>query len=245
MRHGRREQRAAGRQGLARSTVGRLEHDVDATAIPVHPGRSDGDGAARRADHTSTRRSRRGRECREPLRQIGHAGRAAPAGMPVAGGGHGVARESVAPHGDRAVRRGVPHEPLEAAPTDGEELRAVVAHRRADAARGHPPPHAPGLLEDDHPPTRPHELPGGAEPGDPGADDDHVGLRHGPRAGRAVDHVVPPPEGRSIRSGSVVQGSRGEASTSPAVHPAMSPAVSAIARTRGKTWAFSGGNCEG
>ena len=58
------------------------------------------------------------------------------------------------------------------------------------------------------------------------------GVRHGGRYGQ------------SMPSGSLVQGMRVEASTSPAAQPAMMPAVSAIARTRGKTWAFSGGNCE-
>ena len=45
-------------------------------------------------------------------------------------------------------------------------------------------------------------------------------------------------------SGSPVHGMRLDASSSPAAQPAMIPVVSAIARTRGKTWAFSGGNCD-
>ena len=48
--------------------------------------------------------------------------------------------------------------------------------------------------------------------------------------------------GNSVRIGSVVSGIRLPASSSPAAQPAISPTVSAIARTRGKTWAFSGGN---
>jgi hypothetical protein len=35
-----------------------------------------------------------------------------------------------------------------------------------------------------------------------------------------------------------------DANSSPAVQPAMIPVVSAMARTRGKTWAFSAGNCD-
>lgn len=44
--------------------------------------------------------------------------------------------------------------------------------------------------------------------------------------------------------GSDVQGIRLPAKTSPAAQPAMMPAVSAMARTLEKTWAFSGGNCD-
>ena len=50
--------------------------------------------------------------------------------------------------------------------------------------------------------------------------------------------------GTSSPSGSLVQGMRLETSSSPAAQPAIMPTVSAMARTRGKTWAFSGGNCD-
>ncbi len=59
------------------------------------------------------------------------------------------------------------------------------------------------------------------------------GKPHG--AGRRNRQGLRPghPGGKSSRSGSVVQGIRLPTSSSPAAQPAISPAVSAIARTRG------------
>lgn len=48
--------------------------------------------------------------------------------------------------------------------------------------------------------------------------------------------------GSSVRIGSLVNGIRLPARSSPAAQPAIRPTVSAIARTRGYTCAFSDGN---
>ena len=126
------------------------------------------------------------------------------------------------------------HDAAERPAADREKLCAVIADSLPDPPRGHPAADAARLFEHDHAAAGRREFAGGHEPGDARAHDRHVDGLHGLAHGA----------GKSSRIGSLAQGIRLEASTSPAAQPAMMPAVSAIARTRGKTWAFSGGNCD-
>ena len=148
---------------------------------------------------------------------------AAVVGKPAAPFGHGGCPDRVLDHRGKLAR------------ADREELRSMVADRTADSPRGHPAADAAGLVEHQHPPPRRREGSRCREPGDSAADDHGI-----PTLGRRSHvhrlfldhHVAAPAGGNSIRIGSVRSGIRLDASTSPAVQPAIMPTVSAIDRTR-------------
>ena len=135
------------------------------------------------------------------------------------------------------------HHRAESAGADGEELGSMVADGRADAPRGHPPADPTRLFQDDRPAACLGELRGGGQPTDPGADHDRIDSVAGGDA-HWVTAAAGAGRGKSIPSGSFVEGTRLEAMSSPAPQPAIAPITSAEARTRASTWVFSGGNWE-
>ena len=186
--------------------------------------------------------------CGEPLGKIGHAARATPAGVAVAGRLErrcrvGLAREAIAPGAHRTGGVGFLHRRPEGTGADGEELGAMVADRRTEAPRRHPAADPARLLQDDRSAAGLGQLRGGGEAADPGADHDRIdsvgsGDAHRVTAGAGAGW------GKSSPRRSLVHGTLLEARSSPALQPPIAPITSAEARTRAWTWAFSGGNCE-
>ena len=143
-----------------------------------------------------------------------------------------------------------------------EKLGAVVAHSTGEPPRGHPAPEPPRFFQHHYGESGPREFPRCCEPRHASPHHDHIHwFSSGARL--ILLHRCPPLEescrlphpcmpstcagplqasaccleacqpGKSIRIGSVVQGIRVLASTSPAAQPPIMPAVSARACTRG------------
>ena len=239
LRHRAGEDEAAGTEHPGRLPCLDLERHCQATIDESHRR-----GLHAGADLDEVWRERRG----EPFGEIGHAERAAPACVAVTSRldrplGVGQAREAIAPGADHTGGVGIGHRRPERARADGEELSAVVADSRTDASRRHPPANPARLLQDDRPAAGLGQLRGGGQPTDPGADHDRIdsvvgGAAHRVTAGAGAGR------GKSIPSGSFVEGTLVEARSSPAPQPAIAPITSAAARTRVSTWVFSGGNWE-